>query len=157
LGVTRLKVFPMALGCMGMSGMYGAAEILASRAPTQEEYVARIPAVAIAPWFLAGSLFPITALPGFLTWISRLLPLTHALALIRYGLLDDPAGLHRTRGLRMHRCGVSAAAGNGCGKSESPVRGQRKVILAIVLQCHAAGGCGKICHCAADGVGNWRR
>jgi ABC-2 type transport system permease protein len=76
------------------SGMYGAAEILAGRAPTQEEYVARIPAVAIAPWFLAGSLFPITAMPGFLTWISRLLPLTHALALIRYGLLDDPTGLH---------------------------------------------------------------
>jgi hypothetical protein len=53
--------------------MYGAAEILASRA-TQEEYVARIPAVAIASWFLAGSLFPITAMPGFLTWISRVLP-----------------------------------------------------------------------------------
>jgi ABC-type multidrug transport system permease subunit len=73
--------------------MYGAAEILASRA-TQEECVARIPAVAIASWFLAGSLFPITAMPGFLTWISRVLPLTHALALIRYGLLEDPTDLH---------------------------------------------------------------
>src|SRR5262245_21835415 len=42
--------------------MYGAAETLAARVPRQEEYIARIPAIAIAPWFLAGSLFPITAM-----------------------------------------------------------------------------------------------
>jgi ABC-type polysaccharide/polyol phosphate export permease len=74
--------------------MYGAAETLASRIPRQEEYIARIPAIAIAPWFLAGSLFPITALPVGLAWIARFLPLTHALALMRYGLLGDPSGLH---------------------------------------------------------------
>jgi ABC-type multidrug transport system permease subunit len=74
--------------------MYGAAETLASRIPRQEEYVARIPAIAIAPWFLAGSLFPITAMPVVLTWVARFLPLTHALALMRYGLLGDAAGLH---------------------------------------------------------------
>ncbi len=28
------------------------------------------PAIAIVPWFLAGSLFPITALPTFLTWFG---------------------------------------------------------------------------------------
>jgi ABC-2 type transport system permease protein len=75
-------------------GMYGVAETLASRVPKQEEYIARLPAVAIVPWFLAGSLFPIDALPGFLTWIARFLPLTHGLALIRYGLLGDSDGLH---------------------------------------------------------------
>jgi ABC-2 type transport system permease protein len=75
-------------------GMYGAAETLAARVPRAEEYIARVPAVAIVPWFLAGSLFPIDALPGFLTWFARLLPLTHALALVRYGLLGDSAGLH---------------------------------------------------------------
>ena len=74
--------------------MYGAAETLAARVPRAEEYIARVPAVAIVPWFLAGSLFPIVALPVVLTWIARFLPLTHALALIRYGLLDDPSGLH---------------------------------------------------------------
>jgi ABC-type multidrug transport system permease subunit len=72
----------------------GIAETLASRVPHQEEYIARLPAVAIAPWFLAGSLFPITAMPVGLTWIARFLPLTHALALMRYGLLHDPSGLH---------------------------------------------------------------
>src|SRR5438445_7144198 len=75
-------------------GMYGAAETLASRVPRQEEYIARLPAIAILPWFLAGALFPITALPSGLTWIAKFLPLTHGLALLRYGLLGDATGLH---------------------------------------------------------------
>src|SRR5205807_2030031 len=75
-------------------GMYGIAETLANRVPKQEEYIARVPAIAILPWFLAGSLFPIGALPTGLTWVARFLPLTHGLALMRYGLLGNSAGLH---------------------------------------------------------------
>ncbi len=74
-------------------GMYGMAETLANRVPKQEEYIARVPAIAIVPWFLAGALFPITALPEVMTWIARFLPLSHALALMRYGLLGDSSGL----------------------------------------------------------------
>src|SRR5262249_10622583 len=74
-------------------GMYGAAETLASRVPKQEEYIARVPAIAIVPWFLAGSLFPIAALPIGLEWFARVLPITHALALMRYGLLGSAQGL----------------------------------------------------------------
>ena len=75
--------------------MYGLSEILANRIPTQEEYVGLTPVVAILPWFLAGSLFPITALPGWLGWAARILPTTHTLALLRYGVLDHTgAGLH---------------------------------------------------------------
>jgi ABC-2 type transport system permease protein len=75
--------------------MYGLAEVLASRLPIQEEYIGATPAVAILPWFFAGALFPITALPGALTAFAKALPLTHALALMRYGLLGDGgAGLH---------------------------------------------------------------
>jgi len=74
-------------------GMYGAAETLASRVPKAEEYIARVPAIAIVPWFLAGSLFPISALPGFLGWFAKFLPLTHGLALVRYGLLGNSSGL----------------------------------------------------------------
>lgn len=74
---------------------YGVAEILANRIPKQEEYIAATPAVAILPWFLAGSLFPIHTLPAGLAAIAKVLPLTHALALMRYGLLDRHAtGLH---------------------------------------------------------------
>jgi ABC-2 type transport system permease protein len=80
-------------------GMYGAAETLASRVPKQEEYIARVPAIAILPWFLAGALFPITALPVGLHWIARFLPLTHGLALMRYGLLGDSTSLHAIWGL----------------------------------------------------------
>jgi ABC-type multidrug transport system permease subunit len=80
-------------------GMYGMAEILASRVPRQEEYIARVPAIAILPWFLAGALFPITALPIGLHWIAKFLPLTHALALMRYGLSGDAGGLHAIWGM----------------------------------------------------------
>src|SRR6266581_9120837 len=80
-------------------GMYGAAETLAARVPKQEEYIARVPAIAILPWFLAGALFPIGALPTALTWVAKFLPLTHALALMRYGLLDDASGLHAIWGM----------------------------------------------------------
>jgi ABC-2 type transport system permease protein len=74
-------------------GMYGMAELLAQRVPRQEEYIARVPAIAILPWFLAGALFPITALPIFLRWVTKFLPLTHTLAVLRYGLRGDPSGL----------------------------------------------------------------
>jgi ABC-type polysaccharide/polyol phosphate export permease len=79
--------------------MYGAAETLANRVPKQEEYIARVPAIAILPWFLAGALFPIGALPTGLTWVAKLLPLTHGLALMRYGLLGDGSGLHAIWGI----------------------------------------------------------
>jgi ABC-2 type transport system permease protein len=72
--------------------MYGVAETLASRIPKQEEYIGATPAVAILPWFFAGALFPIAALPGALTAFAKVLPLTHALALMRYGLLGDGGG-----------------------------------------------------------------
>jgi ABC-type multidrug transport system permease subunit len=81
-------------------GMYGMAEVLAGRVPKSEEYIARVPAVAIVPWFLAGSLFSIKAMPVGLTWITRFLPLTHGLALVRYGLLHDPSGLHDVWGMQ---------------------------------------------------------
>jgi len=75
--------------------MYGIAETLAARIPRQEEYIGVTPAIAILPWFFAGALFPIGALPGALTAFAKVLPLTHAMALMRYGLTDrSGAGLH---------------------------------------------------------------
>jgi ABC-2 type transport system permease protein len=80
--------------------MYAVAEILANRIPTQEEYVGLTPVVAILPWFLAGSLFPITALPGWLAAVARILPTTHTLALLRYGVLGHGGtGLHDIWGI----------------------------------------------------------
>jgi ABC-2 type transport system permease protein len=94
-------------GALFTIAMYGLAETLAARVPSTEEYIGRVPAIAIVPWFLAGSLFPIGALPVFLTWFARFLPLTHTLALVRYGLLHDPSGLHGI--WRLHSTTASAA------------------------------------------------
>jgi ABC-2 type transport system permease protein len=80
--------------------MYGVAETLASRVKKQEDYIGAVPAVAILPFFLAGALFPIGAMPAALTGIAKALPLTHALALLRYGFIDPSGkGLHDIWGL----------------------------------------------------------
>ncbi len=80
--------------------MYGIAEVLANRLPTQEEYIGALPPVAIVPYFFAGGLFPISALPAGLTVIAKVLPITHVLALMRYGLVDRSGqGLHDIWGM----------------------------------------------------------
>ena len=80
--------------------MHSFAEILAARIPKQEEYVGVAPAAALVPWFFAGSFFPISAMPSGLTVFAKILPLTHALALMRYGLVDHSGrGLHDIWGM----------------------------------------------------------
>jgi ABC-2 type transport system permease protein len=79
---------------------YGVAETLANRIDHEAEYVNAIPTLGIAPWFFAGSLFPIHSLPGWLAVIAKLLPVTQALALMRYGIVDPRAtDLHAIWGL----------------------------------------------------------
>ena len=78
---------------------YGIAETLANRIGEKEEYVNMIPTIGIAPWFFADSLFPIGYLPGWLAVIAKLLPVTQAVTLMRYGLAGSAAGLHAIWGL----------------------------------------------------------
>jgi ABC-2 type transport system permease protein len=66
--------------------VYALAEIFATRIDNAEEYTALVPPIAIVPFFFAGTLYPITSLPGWLSGVSKVLPLTHAVALFRYGL-----------------------------------------------------------------------
>jgi len=84
-----------AAGALLAVAMYGLAELVANRMPSVEEYIGVVPALAIVPFFFAGALFPITAMPRGLAAVARLLPATHALALMRYGLLG-----HNASGLR---------------------------------------------------------
>ena len=80
--------------------MYSLAETLASKVSKQEDYIGAVPAVAVLPFFLAGALFPIAAMPGAMTTIAKVLPLTHALALMRYGFVDPHGtGLHDIWGM----------------------------------------------------------
>jgi ABC-type multidrug transport system permease subunit len=95
--------------------MYGLAETVANRLPSVEEYIAAVPGLAIVPFFFAGSLFPITAMPRWLAGFARLLPATHALALMRYGLLGgntsglrDIWGLHNATAMAALSFGVVA-------------------------------------------------
>jgi ABC-type multidrug transport system permease subunit len=90
----------VAAGLLFTVFMYGVAETLASRVTKQEDYVGATPAVAILPFFFAGALYPIGAMPGVLTAIAKAFPLTHALALMRYGLIDPSGkGLHDIWGM----------------------------------------------------------
>jgi ABC-2 type transport system permease protein len=93
--------------------MYGMAEILAGRVPNTEEYVGILPAIAIVPFFFGGSLFPITSLPHWLADVAKVLPLTHALALFRYGLTstNGSQALHNIWGL--HSAGAMASLSLG--------------------------------------------
>jgi ABC-2 type transport system permease protein len=88
--------------------MHGVAETLAARIGRQEEYVGAAPPIALVPWFFAGSFFRISAMPAGLTAFAKVLPLTHALALMRYGLVDHSgSGLHDIWG--MHNTTAMAA------------------------------------------------
>jgi ABC-type polysaccharide/polyol phosphate export permease len=81
--------------------MYGMAEIMANRMPTQEEFIGAAPAIALVPWFFAGSFFPISSMPAALTAFAKILPLTHAVAIMRYALLDkNGTGLHDIWGMQ---------------------------------------------------------
>jgi len=80
--------------------MYGVAETLASRVDKPEDYVGAVPVIAILPFFFGGALYPISALPTALADIAKVLPITHALALMRYGFVDHRAtGLHDIWGM----------------------------------------------------------
>jgi ABC-type polysaccharide/polyol phosphate export permease len=80
--------------------MYALAETVASRVTKEEDYVGATPVLAILPFFFAGALFPISALPGALADVAKAMPLTHALALLRYGFIDPSGhGLHDIWGM----------------------------------------------------------
>jgi len=71
---------------------YALAEVLALAVGRQEAFGPLIPAVGVTPWFLSGSLFPLDVLPPVVEQVSPAFPWTHALALMRYGLMEgtDP-------------------------------------------------------------------
>jgi ABC-2 type transport system permease protein len=71
---------------------YAIAEILALAVGRQEAFGPLIPAVGVTPWFLSGSLFPLDVLPPVVEQLSLALPWTHALGLMRYGMMEgtDP-------------------------------------------------------------------
>lgn len=68
--------------------IYGLAEILALRISRQEAYGPLIPAIGVTPYMLCGALFPISVLPTGIEWLTKLSPWTHALAVMRHGMMQ---------------------------------------------------------------------
>jgi len=125
-GVTGVAWFAAA-AVLFSTFMYGIAETLANVIPTQEEYVGAVPALALLPWFLAGSLFPIRAMPAALCAFAKVLPVTHALALMRYGIAGDRgAGLREIWGMAssttMAGLSLLVVAGSAAAASALSVR-----------------------------------
>jgi ABC-2 type transport system permease protein len=73
------------------TAIYGIAEVLALKINRQEAYGPLIAAVGVAPWFISGTLFPLTALVSVSQYFSRGLPWTHAVSVFRYALMDERA------------------------------------------------------------------
>jgi len=89
----RLPWFVLASACLCLI-IYGIAETLALKINRQEAFGPLIPAIGVTPFFLAGALYPLSVLPVGLKQAAYVLPWTHAVALIRYGLINQgPSGL----------------------------------------------------------------
>ncbi|HMF82393.1 MAG TPA: ABC transporter permease [Acidimicrobiia bacterium] len=83
----RLPWFLIATALLCLT-MYGVAETLALRIGRQEAFGPLIPAIGVTPYFLSGALYPLSVLPDGIQQVGFLLPWTHAVALMRYGLMD---------------------------------------------------------------------
>jgi len=91
--LARLPFFILAAAFLCLI-VYGIAETLALKVNRQEAYGPLIPAIGVTPFFLAGALYPLSVLPAGLKQAAYVLPWTHAVALIRYGLMQhNPSGL----------------------------------------------------------------
>lgn len=89
--LTRFPWFLIAAALLCLT-VYGLAETLALRIGRQEAYGPLIPAIGVTPYFLSGALYPLSVLPAGMQQAALVLPWTHAVALMRYGLMDgtDP-------------------------------------------------------------------
>jgi ABC-2 type transport system permease protein len=86
--VTGVLWFGAAVALLSLT-TYAIAEVLALAVGRQEAFGPLIPAVGVTPWFLSGSLFPLNVLPPVIEQISLAFPWTHALALMRYGMMEN--------------------------------------------------------------------
>jgi ABC-2 type transport system permease protein len=74
---------------------YGLAELLAYRITQPQIFGTLIPAIGATPYALCGAIYPLATLPTGVKQFAYALPWTHAVAVLRYGLMGGPAsGLH---------------------------------------------------------------
>jgi ABC-2 type transport system permease protein len=74
---------------------YALAELLAYRITQPQIFGTLIPAIGATPWALCGAIYPLAALPAGVKQFALVLPWTHCVAVLRYGLMGPSAsGLH---------------------------------------------------------------
>lgn len=74
---------------------YGLAELLAYRITQPQIFGTLIPAIGATPYVLSGAIYPLATLPAGVKQFALVLPWTHCVAVLRYGLMNPSAsGLH---------------------------------------------------------------
>jgi ABC-2 type transport system permease protein len=71
------------------------AVLIAARIKSMQAFMALVQMLLMPLFFLSGALFPLTGLPGWLTVLTRLDPLTYAVDPMRRTVLAHVAGVHR--------------------------------------------------------------
>jgi ABC-2 type transport system permease protein len=69
------------------AGTYGLAEYLAYTVTQPQTFGTLIPAIGATPYALCGAIYPLSTLPEGVRQLALVLPWTHAVALLRYGLM----------------------------------------------------------------------
>jgi ABC-2 type transport system permease protein len=86
---------PLVAGAAGAAlltaGTYALAEYLAYTITQPQIFGTLIPAIGATPYALCGAIYPISALPEGVRQLALALPWTHAVALLRYGLIGSHA------------------------------------------------------------------
>jgi ABC-2 type transport system permease protein len=70
---------------------YGFAELLAYRIRQPQIFGTLIPAIGATPYALCGAIYPLATLPAGVKQFALILPWTHCVAVLRYGLMGGPA------------------------------------------------------------------
>jgi ABC-2 type transport system permease protein len=86
----RLTVAIAAAGLL-TAFVYGLAELLVYTIKQPQIFGTLIPAIGATPYLLSGAIYPLAALPEGTRAVAWVLPWTHCVALLRYGLLGNAA------------------------------------------------------------------
>lgn len=97
--------------------VYGLAELLVYTIKQPQVFGTLIPAIGATPYLVSGAIYPFASLPATIQPFAWLLPWTHCVAVLRFGLLGDAAsGLqalwpgHNTTAMALLSVAVLAAA-----------------------------------------------
>jgi ABC-2 type transport system permease protein len=81
----------LAAAALLSAGVYGLAEFLVYTIKKPQAFGTLIPAIGATPYVLCGAIYPIAVLPAGVKWVTWVLPWTHSVSLLRYGLMGDAA------------------------------------------------------------------